>query len=180
MAFFIPFSGSGKREGLSSDDLTNIADMLKSDLSEDRRRIVMRYFKYSLLIILLLSALTVNAKEIKEKRVVAAVDADGVQRVEIVGGEYFFDPNYIVVRMNIPVELIVKKESGLIPIPHNITIKAPEASIKFDEDMGTKPHIIRFTPTMAGKYPIICDKRFLYFFTKHDDKGMKGVLEVVP
>ncbi|HZX49240.1 MAG TPA: quinol oxidase [Nitrospirota bacterium] len=140
----------------------------------------MKYFKYSLLIILLLSSLMVNAKEIEEKRVVAAVDADGVQRVEVLGGEYFFDPNYIVVRMNIPVELIVKKESGLLPIPHNISIKAPEAGINFDEDMGTKPHTIKFTPTKAGKYPIICDKRFLYFFTKHDDKGMKGTLEVVP
>lgn len=140
----------------------------------------MRYFKYSLLIVLLLSALTVHAKEIEEKRVVAAVAADGVQRVELVGGEYFFDPNYIVVRMNIPVELIVTKESGFIPIPHNISIKAPEAGINFDEDMGKKPHVIRFTPTKAGKYPIICDKRFLYLFTKHDDKGMKGTLEVVP
>ncbi|MCC6544499.1 MAG: quinol oxidase [Nitrospirae bacterium] len=140
----------------------------------------MKYFKYSLLILLLLTALTVSAKEIKEKRVVATVDADGVQRVEVLGGEYFFDPNYIVVRMNIPVELIVKKESGWIPIPHNISIKAPEAGINFDEDMETKPHTIRFTPTKAGKYPIICDKRFLYFFTKHDDKGMHGVLEVVP
>ncbi len=140
----------------------------------------MRYFKYSLLIILLLSALTVHAKEMEEKRVVASVDLDGVQRVEILGGEYFFDPNYIVVKVNTPVEFIVKKESGFIPIPHNISIKAPEAGIKFDEDMGTKPHTIRFTPTKTGKYPIICDKRFLYFFTKHDDKGMKGVLEVVP
>lgn len=139
----------------------------------------MRYFKYALLVLLLLFAVTIDAKEIKEKRVVAAVDADGVQRVEILGGDYFFDPNYIVVRMNIPVELIVKKESGIIPIPHNILIKAPEAGIDFNETMDTKPKPIRFTPTKAGKYPITCDKRFLYFFKKHSDKGMEGVLEVV-
>lgn len=140
----------------------------------------MKYFKYVLLILLLLSAVTIHAKEIKEKRVVATVDADGVQRVKILGGEYYFDPNYIVVRMNIPVELIVTRQSGWIPIPHNILIKAPEAGIDFNEAMETTPKTIRFTPAKAGKYPIICDKRFLYFFTKHSDKGMEGVLEVVP
>ena len=51
----------------------------------------------------------------KEKRVVATVDADGVQRVEVIGGDYYFDPNYIVVKVNIPVELTVKKASGYSP-----------------------------------------------------------------
>ena len=37
----------------------------------------------------------------KEKRVVATVDADGVQRVDVTGGEYYFDPNYIVVIGNV-------------------------------------------------------------------------------
>ena len=30
---------------------------------------------------------------VKEKRVVATMDFDGVQRVEVIGAEYFFDPN---------------------------------------------------------------------------------------
>lgn len=136
----------------------------------------MRYVKYSFLMLLLLSVVTIHAKEIKEKRVVAAVDADGVQRVEILGGGYFFDPNYIVVRMNIPVELTVRKESGIIP--HNILIKAPEAGMDFNESMSTKPKIIKFTPTKAGKYPLICNKKFL-FFKDHRAKGMEAVFEVI-
>ncbi|HAS16731.1 MAG: quinol oxidase [Nitrospirae bacterium RIFCSPLOW2_12_42_9] len=136
----------------------------------------MRYAKYLFVTLLLCSAVTIHAKEIKEKRVVAAVDADGVQRVKILGGDYFFDPNYIVVKMNIPVELIVNKESGIVP--HNILIKAPEAGIDFDENMRTKPKVIKFTPTKAGKYDLICNKRFL-FFKDHRAKGMEGVFEVI-
>ncbi len=51
----------------------------------------------------------------KINRVVATVDADGVQRVEVVGGEYYFDPNYIVVKVNKPVELTVKKDIRIHP-----------------------------------------------------------------
>ena len=36
----------------------------------------------------------------KEKRVVATVGDDGVQRVEVTGGAYYYDPNYIVVKVN--------------------------------------------------------------------------------
>ena len=113
----------------------------------------------------------------KEKRVVAAVDADGVQRVEVVGGDYYFDPNYIVVKVNIPVELTVKKVPGFIP--HNMIVKAPEAGIDFKSDLDAKkPETIKFTPTKVGKYPMICDKKFL-FFKSHKDRGMEGVIEVV-
>lgn len=62
----------------------------------------------------------------KEKRVVATVDIDDVQRVEVIGGEYYFDPNYIVVKVNKPVELMVKKASRYIS--HNMELKSPECA----------------------------------------------------
>lgn len=136
----------------------------------------MRYALYSIMISILFPALFVLADDTKEKRLVAAVDADGVQRVEIIGGDYYFDPNYIVVKVNLPVEFKVKKESGIIP--HNILIKAPEAGIEFSETLSAETKIIRFTPTKPGKYNIDCDKRFL-FFKSHKEKGMEGTLEVV-
>ncbi|MDH4100667.1 MAG: cupredoxin domain-containing protein [Nitrospirota bacterium] len=135
----------------------------------------MRHAKYSVTALFLLSALIVHADEVKEKSVVATTDADGVQRIEVTGGDYYFEPNYIVVKSNVPVELTIKKESGIVP--HNIIIKAPEAGIAFSEKMGTKPKVIRFTPTRPGKYEIECDKRLL-FFKNHKEKGMKGTLEV--
>ncbi len=113
----------------------------------------------------------------KEKRMVATMDADGVQRVEIIGGEYYFDPNYIVVKVNKPVELTVRKAAGYIP--HDMVVKAPEAGIDFKVDLDTKkPEIKKFTPTKVGKYPMYCDKKLL-FFKSHRDRGMEGMIEVV-
>lgn len=113
----------------------------------------------------------------KEKRVVAAVDADGVQRVDITGGDYYFDPNYIVVKINKPVELRVKKADGYVP--HDIMVKNPEAGIDFKTDFGSKePAIIRFTPVKTGTYAMYCDKSLLWFKT-HRERGMEGVIEVV-
>jgi plastocyanin domain-containing protein len=112
-----------------------------------------------------------------EKRFAATIDADGVQHVEITGGEYYFDPNYIVVKVNVPVELKVTKAPGYVP--HDIVAKSPEAGIDFKADLGSKePAIIKFTPTKVGKYPIYCDKKFLWF-ESHRDRGMEGIIEVV-
>lgn len=112
----------------------------------------------------------------KQKVYTATVDKDGIQRVEITGGEYYFDPYYIIVKKDIPVEFIVRKISGIIP--HNIVIEAPEAGINIRELISKEPKAIRFTPTKAGKYAVYCDKKLL-FFKSHKEKGMEGILEVV-
>jgi len=109
------------------------------------------------------------------KEYIATIDQDGVQRVEILGGGYFFDPNYIIVRINVPVELTVFREPGIIP--HNIVMKSPEAGIEFDHPLSTSPASVTFIPTKVGKYPIYCSKKLL-FFRSHRDKGMEGTLEV--
>ncbi len=112
----------------------------------------------------------------KEKRFVATVGPDGVQHVEITGGEYFFDPNYIVVKVNVPVELLVKKTGY---IPHDIVVKAPEAGINIDESLDRQAKSIKFIPTKTGKYEMYCSKKLL-FFKSHKDRGMDGFIEVVP
>jgi len=106
----------------------------------------------------------------------ATVDQDGVQHVRILGGDYFFKPNIIVVKKDVPVELMVSKEPGMVP--HSIVAKAPEAGIVFDESLSTEPIIIRFTPKAAGKYVFYCKNKLL-FFSSHRDKGMQGIIEVV-
>lgn len=159
----------------------------------------MRYVKYLLVVLLLMPSSLLYGQEYgqetkkeeakseakqeapeaqgKVKRIIATVDPDGVQRVEVIGGEYYFDPNYIVVKANVPVELKVKKTTGITP--HNISVKAPEAGIEFTTDMKSdEPAVVKFTPTKVGKYPMYCDKRFL-FFKSHRDRGMEGTIEVV-
>lgn len=107
----------------------------------------------------------------------AKPDQDGVQRVRILGDSYFFKPNHIVVKVNVPVELIATKEAGITP--HNIVIKTPEAGISVKEDLDTEPKKITFTATAVGKYPFYCSNQLL-FFASHRERGMEGVLEVVP
>jgi plastocyanin domain-containing protein len=106
----------------------------------------------------------------------ATIGDDGVQRVEIVGGGYFFKPDHIVVKVNVPVELKISKEGGIIP--HDFVIDAPDAGIALKESLSSEAKVVRFTPTKVGKYPFYCSKK-PPFFKSHRDKGMEGVLEVV-
>jgi len=137
------------------------------------RTYLLRIIVFSL--VMLFQFYSANAQG-EEKVFKAAVDGDGVQRVEVIGGSYYFDPNHIIVKVNVPVELTFKKEPGFVP--HNIKIIAPEAGININEEMSSDPKTVRFTPVKAGRYSIYCDKSIL-FLKSHREKGMEGVLEVV-
>jgi plastocyanin len=135
----------------------------------------MRYFL--MVSILLLACIFVITDAGGQKNVYkAVVDGDGVQKVEVLAGEYFFNPDYIVVKVNVPVELKIKKEPGIVP--HDFVLKAPEAGIDVLESLSSEPKSIRFTPSKAGKYHYYCDKK-LIFSKSHREKGMEGTLEVV-
>jgi plastocyanin domain-containing protein len=129
-----------------------------------------------MLLVAICWSMGISAFGVEEKTVRAVIGTDGVQRVEIVGGEYFFEPKHVIVKVNVPVELTVRKEAYIIP--HTIVIKAPEAGIDFNESMGRDPKIIKFTPTKVGTYPMYCDKK-PPFLASHREKGMEGVLEVI-
>ncbi|WP_419686392.1 quinol oxidase [Burkholderia theae] len=103
------------------------------------------------------------------------VDADGVQRVAIVGGSYFFHPNHVIVRAHVPVELTVSAERGLVP--HSFEIDAPQAGIAVHTELTTTPKTFRITPTQAGRFAYYCTHRLL-FFSSHRERGMEGVLHV--
>ncbi|WP_423364759.1 quinol oxidase [Burkholderia sp. LMG 21824] len=103
------------------------------------------------------------------------VDADGVQRVAIVGGSYFFRPNHVIVHAHVPVELTVSAEPGLVP--HSFEIDAPQAGIAVYIELGTTPKTFRFTPARPGRFAYYCTHRLL-FFRSHRERGMEGVLDV--
>ena len=129
-----------------------------------------------LLFISLLSLLFVTNLSAEEKRFVAEL-TDGVQHVEIIGGEYYFDPNVIVVKVNSPVELKAKKGGGFVP--HDFIVSAPEAGIDIKIDLKSDWKVAKFTPTKVGVYQMECRKKLLWF-KSHKDRGMKGTLEVIP
>ena len=136
----------------------------------------MRYVRIALLtnVALLFLCLTYGVAA-DRKEVIATVDKDGIQRVEIVSGSYFFTPNYIVVKVNVPVEIKIRKEGGIIP--HNFVIKAQDAGIDVNVDLGTEPKTVNFTPVKIGSYPFYCEKKII-FMKSHREKGMEGVLVV--
>ena len=129
----------------------------------------------AILLIFIGFALADNTGE-KSKVYVASVDKNGVQKIVVLGGEYFYKPDHIIVMKGLPVELIIKKEPGIVP--HNIIINQPDTGMDINESLSTREKIIRFTPMKAGKYPFYCDKKLL-FFKSHKEKGMEGMIEVI-
>ncbi len=136
----------------------------------------MKKIKYLMVLPLLLVLTSSISAEAEDKLYRASIDSDGIQRVEIVGGEYYYEPDHIIVKVNVPVEFIIRKTAGFTP--HNILIQAPDAGIDISLDITKDPTPVKFTPSKVGKYPMYCDKRFL-FFKNHREKGMEGILEVV-
>lgn len=132
-------------------------------------------FIYLCMALVLLAGVS-RAEEQSVKTFTAVPGADGIQKVDILAGDYFFDPNLIIVKVNQPVELSIKKEGRIVP--HVIAMKSPEAGMEFEESISREPKTIKFTPTKTGKYPFSCTKK-PPFLKSHADRGMKGTIEVV-
>jgi plastocyanin domain-containing protein len=135
----------------------------------------MRYLKCALLSVITLLVCVAYAGGVERKEFTASIDKNGVQWVEILGGSYFFDPNYIIVKVNVPVKFKIRKESGLTP--HDFVLKAPDAGINIKVDLGADATVINFKPTKTGTYYFYCDKK-LPFMASHKEKGMEGMLDV--
>ena len=106
----------------------------------------------------------------------AGISPDNVQRVEIHGGSYYFKPDYIIVKVNVPVEFTLKKDSSWLA--HDFIMEEKDAGIVIDETLSTeKTIVVRFTPVRTGKFSFYCSKKFA-FFKGHRKKGMEGTLEV--
>lgn len=130
--------------------------------------------RLSLIVLLVLAAGCASGLKRPVQEVTAKAGADGVQRVRIEAHSYYFSPNRIVVKANLPVELTVK-QSALF-VPHNFTCIAPNAGVDVKRGLGMlrgSKHL-RFIPTTPGEYPFFCA------VGSHAKKGMTGTLVVVP
>lgn len=107
--------------------------------------------------------------------VVVQPTSDGVQRLNVTVDSYSFSPNHIIMTVNKPVELTLKSVSSILP--HNFTLKDPEAGLNMDENISAGKEVrVNFTPTKTGSYQFYCDKKSV--FANHRKKGMEGTLEV--
>lgn len=135
--------------------------------------------KGSLLVysIILLSVIGISIRAIHAaEKYVAQVDDDGIQRIKIVGGSYYFKPDHIVVRNGIPVQFKIVKDSLIVP--HNLIIEKILDGKDISETMSRDEKVISVTPSNSGIYNFYCDKK-LPFLKSHRDRGMKGIIEVV-
>lgn len=106
------------------------------------------------------------------KEVTATTGPDNVQHVTITTHSYYFEPNRIVVRKGVPVELTVKNKATFVP--HDFSCEAEVAGIEVDVPVGMfrASKQVRFTPTTTGEFDFYCD------VDGHAKKGMKGTLVV--
>jgi plastocyanin len=114
--------------------------------------------------------------EVEAGPVRARIGEDGVQRVEVVGGGYFFRPDRIIVKVGVPVELTFTRQSKVVP--HNFVIDATDAGMEVEVTLTVEPKSVIFTPARTGDYPFYCDRRLL-FFKSHRARGMEGTILVV-
>jgi len=107
---------------------------------------------------------------------VVPISPDGVQRAEVIVDSYSYSPDHLIVKVDVPVELTFHSKTWLTP--HNFLLKAPEEGLNINKEIPAgKTVTIKFTPTRIGKFKFYCDKKLL-FFKSHEDRGMKGILEV--
>ena len=134
----------------------------------------MRYMKCVLISVLILFMSLTYGIAAERKEFTASPGPDGIQRVEVLGGSYFFNPNYIIVKVKVPVQMKVRKE-GIIP--HDFVLQHPDAGMDIKVGLGSDPVVVNLTPTKTGTYPFYCSKGGI-FFSSHREDGMEGVLEV--
>lgn len=103
-----------------------------------------------------------------------SVDSDGVQRVTLIGGSYFFRPKHIVAQADRPLEIAVSLEPGLIP--HRFVLEAPDGQQLANVSLGAETKTVRLT-LKAGDYVFYCPNQLLQF-KSHRERGMTGMLQV--
>lgn len=92
---------------------------------------------------------------------------------------YAIEPAQITVTAGQPVTLRLRNSALLLP--HNLAVHAPEAGIDFKVDVSAgQAATVIFTPTLPGRYEMSCDKKPPFGGRNHKERGMQGVIEVVP
>jgi hypothetical protein len=108
----------------------------------------------------------------------AVVGPDGVQRVYIRCGVDFFDPNRIVVRANVPVELVVSTTADLAGHSFVIALPRPGAGI-VNAPVGPAHVALPFLPSLQGSFEAAC-RGNSKGPADRGESSRRGLLTVVP
>lgn len=85
------------------------------------------------------------------------VSADCVQRLEIIGRSWTFQPDQLVAVAGRPVELVLYKAPH--SVSRNFTLDAPETGISISVTLTDEPQVFCFTPTKPGLYHFLAVDR---------------------
>lgn len=98
--------------------------------------------------------------------------------IEVVLGSYRFMPQEIKLVAGEPVILRLVNSDTIIP--HNFTIKDASGELDVNVDVLAGETVdINLTPSTVGRYTFYCGNKLL-FMKSHREKGMEGILRVVP
>lgn len=95
-----------------------------------------------------------------------AMMEDGAQTITVEGGNFYFKPNEIKVKMGTPVKLTFSNMQGF----HDFVID--DLDVKTKQITAGNKETVEFTPTKKGKYEFYCS------VGQHKQMGMKGTLIV--
>ena len=105
----------------------------------------------------------------------AAVEPDNVQRVNISCGTNFLDPREIVVKKDVPLELVIRTQ-GSSP-DQSLTIQLPGSVL--ENIIGRLPRLIRVAPNVLGSFTLQCRTPGV----SEDPKTLtkkRGILTIIP
>jgi plastocyanin len=101
-----------------------------------------------------------------------------VRVVEVILGSYRFMPTEIRLVAGEPVILRLVNADSIIP--HNFTIQDASGELDINVDVIAGETVdINLKPSTAGRYTFYCGNKML-FMKSHREKGMEGVINVVP
>ncbi len=85
---------------------------------------------------------------------------------------YYFEPNRLMVQVDVPVRLIL--DNATLLTGHDFSIFAPDSALELDAYVPARQQVtIQFVPTKVGEYRFYCN------IDDHAEKGMMGTLVVV-
>jgi hypothetical protein len=113
-----------------------------------------------------------------EDRIWAAIGRDGVQRVNIQCGPNFLDPNHIVIKSNVPTEILVSTTPDLAA--HSFVISLPGTRpINADVPLAATQKPFAFVPGRTGDYRIFC-RDDVNAGSATLQKAKQGIVTVIP
>jgi plastocyanin len=105
-------------------------------------------------------------------------EQDEAKVIEVTLGSYQIEPQQL--QLIAGQQVILRLVNIDTIIPHNFSIENPAGELDINIDVKAGETVdLNLTPTVAGRYKFFCRNKML-FMKSHREKGMEGILIVLP